>query len=172
MEIKIKDNCLSDNDYEEIKNSILPTSSEPSNFFPWFYSPIVTYESDMDKNNFYFIHNVMSIYNQAPIISNFYDKFIHIINLLDIRALIRIRAILYTKTTDPCLHGFHLDYPDRDSKVAIFYLNTNNGWTEFEDGRKVNSVGNRLVTFPNNLRHSSVSQTDESARVVINFNYF
>jgi hypothetical protein len=50
-------------------------------------------------------------------------------------------------------------------------MNTNNGYTEFEDGTKVESVANRIVTFPSVTKHRAVSQTDEQRRVVINFNY-
>jgi len=52
------------------------------------------------------------------------------------------------------------------------YVNTNNGYTKFEDGTKVESVANRLVTFPANMKHKGTSCTDEKIRVVINFNYF
>ena len=56
--------------------------------------------------------------------------------------------------------------------TSIFYVNTNNGYTEFEDGTKVESVENRLVTFSLNMKHRGTSCTDEKTRVVINFNYF
>jgi len=56
--------------------------------------------------------------------------------------------------------------------TAILYMNTNNGYTKFEDGTKVESVANRMITFPANMKHSGTSCTDEKTRVVINFNYF
>ena len=56
--------------------------------------------------------------------------------------------------------------------TSIFYVNTNNGYTKFEDGTKVESVANRLVSFPANKKHTGTSCTDEKTRVVINFNYF
>jgi hypothetical protein len=57
-------------------------------------------------------------------------------------------------------------------KTAIFYINTNNGYTEFNDGTKVDSVENRMLIFPSKLSHRAVAQTDEDQRIVINFNYF
>ena len=51
-------------------------------------------------------------------------------------------------------------------------MNTNNGYTKFEDGSIVESVANRIVTFPANMKHLGTSCTDEKTRVVINFNYF
>ena len=43
--------------------------------------------------------------------------------------------------------------------------------TIFEDGKKVESVANRMLTFPANMKHTGTSCTDEKTRVVINFNY-
>ena len=42
----------------------------------------------------------------------------------------------------------------------------------FEDGTKVESVGNRLLTFPANMKHMGTSCTDQQFRIVINFNYY
>ena len=50
-------------------------------------------------------------------------------------------------------------------------MNTNNGYTELEDGTIVNCVENSLVTFPVKFRHRGVSQTDKQFKIVINFNY-
>ena len=50
-------------------------------------------------------------------------------------------------------------------------MNTNNGYTKFEDGTKVESVANRLVTFPASMMHTGTSCTDKKIRIVINFNY-
>ena len=50
-------------------------------------------------------------------------------------------------------------------------MNTNNGYTEFEKGDIVESVENRMVIFDSNLKHQTVTCTDEKIRIVINFNY-
>ena len=76
------------------------------------------------------------------------------------------------KTTNIIKHGFHNDWDYEDSKTSIFYVNTNDGYTEFEDGTVVESVENRLVTFPSPLKHTGTSCTDTSRRMVININYF
>ena len=55
--------------------------------------------------------------------------------------------------------------------TSIFYINTNNGYTEFEDGTVINSVANRLVSFPLNTKHRMATQTDTQRRIVVNFNY-
>ena len=61
--------------------------------------------------------------------------------------------------------------PYQHTKTAVFYINTNNGWTEFKKGGKVKSVANRIVIFDSKLEHSGVTCTDENKRVVMNFNY-
>ena len=50
-------------------------------------------------------------------------------------------------------------------------MNTNNGYTEFEDGTKVESVANRFVSFPEKMKHRGTSCTDKKTRIVININY-
>jgi hypothetical protein len=50
-------------------------------------------------------------------------------------------------------------------------MNTNNGYTYFEDGTKAKSVANRLIKFDNVMYHSGTTCTDENQRVVININY-
>ena len=78
----------------------------------------------------------------------------------------------------PYISEFHSDInmivrEDLLSKftTSIFYVNTCNGYTELKDGTKIESVANRLVSFPADTRHRSVSQTDEQRRLVININY-
>ena len=56
----------------------------------------------------------------------------------------------FINTNNLQLHDFHLDNPNnKDIKIAIFYINTNNGFTEFEDGNKILSEENKLVIFDN-----------------------
>ena len=55
--------------------------------------------------------------------------------------------------------------------TAIFYLNTNNGYTLFEDGQRVASVANRIVIFDAALRHTGASCTDADHRLVLNLNF-
>ena len=40
------------------------------------------------------------------------------------------------------------------------------------DGKKINSVENRMIFFDPNKEHASTNTTDENKRVNINFNYF
>ena len=84
----------------------------------------------------------------------------------------RIKANLRPKTLFHRRTPYHTDYPEPGNKsTSIFYVNTNNGWTEFKDGGKVKSVANRMIVFPCALKHRGVSCTNQMKRVVINFNY-
>ena len=55
--------------------------------------------------------------------------------------------------------------------TVAFYVNTNNGYTEFQIGAKVKSVANRAAIFDSNLVHGGHTATDQKTRVMINFNY-
>ena len=85
---------------------------------------------------------------------------------------IRIKANLNVRTEKVIRHGFHIDNPLENGMTAIFYVNTCNGYTEFEEsGQKVYSKENRLCVFPSPTRHSGTTCTDWKRRVVININY-
>ena len=92
-------------------------------------------------------------------------------------ALHRIKANLEPIKPERTHSDFHYDV-HKDGKpcpfmtTAIYYVNTNDGYTEFETGDKVNSVANRLVKFPSDIKHRGVSQLDTKVRCVLNLNYF
>ena len=67
-------------------------------------------------------------------------------------------------------YGLHVDTQRRGALTAIYYLNTNNGYTLFEDGTRVASVANRMVVFNAELRHTGASCTDTATRLVLNLN--
>ena len=83
----------------------------------------------------------------------------------------RIKANVHARTHKIIEHGLHIDFQHPEMETAIYYVNTNNGYTMFENGTKVESVANRLVVFPTEMFHSGTTCTDEPRRVVINFNY-
>ena len=101
--------------------------------------------------------------------SNHYHLIEPCIRQLRAKTIRRIKANLTTKTTSHEEGGYHTDYSD--IITAVYYINTNNGYTQFKDGTKVESVANRAVIFDSNLEHQGVGCTDEKRKVVINFNY-
>jgi hypothetical protein len=92
---------------------------------------------------------------------------------------LRVKANLTSKVEKRILTVLHCDGENswgvREGEkgwlTSIFYLNTNNGYTAFEDGTKIESVANRFVTFPCFTKHAGTGCADENIRVLINFNY-
>ena len=171
--MKIEDNFLKQEELDKIQKLMM----EPSPF-PWFYADRIVFDDDVDK--FQFIH---AFYDNHMPMSPFANELDSIINIIQPFSIVKVRAKLLTRTPEIVETSFHVDLslPEeqlRQWTTSIFYVNTNDGYTEFQDGRiementKVKSVANRMVTFPANLRHRGTSCTNENTRVVINYNYF
>ena len=136
--------------------------------FPWYFIPLITYwdnELVEPEKHFQFVH---SFFFEHKTTSQFFNILDPIVEKLKAKSFIRIKANCITMTDKHILHGFHNDYDD--NVTAIYYVNTNNGYTMFESGEKIPSVQNQLATFDGNQRHCSVVQTDTSARYIININ--
>jgi|TARA_Y100000310_G_C20577308_1_gene761092 hypothetical protein len=154
------------------------------NAFPWFYNDYIAYDPDeknmfvppgkSDWNDFQFIHVFYHLNRQYGYqeICSAYMELIHpILHRLKMFCLLRCKANLTTGTPKENIpSGFHCDM-EYDATTAVFYLNSNDGYTVFPDGKKVESVANRLVKFPTLKEHSGVSCSDNKRRIIINFNY-
>jgi len=144
----------------------------------WDYCPEKTKGAD-NKYNHQMIHKLYSF--QESGYSNVYTDILPIINAIDkhsqIAAFRRIKANLQLIQPERVYSGFHHDYGvddegDSNMWVGIYYLNTNDGYTELEDGTIINSVQDRMLFFNSKLKHRGVSQLDTKERVVINFNFY
>jgi hypothetical protein len=166
--VTIKDNFLPEKEFDEIQKKMIDPAT-----FAWFYNDIIDDDNDVDK--FQFIH--VFYINQVPVsphirLINFVCEVLHPVSVW------KVKANLLTRTPKIIENTFHVDMeflPEEQQKhwtTSIFYVNTNNGYTKFEDGTKIESVENRLVSFPSNMKHTGTSCTDEKTRVVINFNYY
>ena len=134
---------------------------------PWHFRDHVVKEGD---GGYQFIHGFYHV--DHGVNSDYFDIFEHILYKLRIKELYRIKANLgpRTKSHEHC--EWHVDFPNLPvGKTAIFYMNTNNGWTRFKKGGRVKSVSNRIVIFDSDVEHAGVTCTDEKRRVVVNFNY-
>ena len=90
--------------------------------------------------------------------------------------ILRIKANLQPKTPKIEFTPWHHDIDignklKEDVSTCILYMNTNNGYTELEDGTKIESIENRFAIFSNTLKHRGTTCTDDKKRVVINFNF-
>ena len=137
--------------------------------FYWSWSNVVDDNSCDEIDNHQFFH--MFYYEHSPV-SKSWSYILPILRKLDAKAIYSVKANCNVRTENIVRHGFHVDVPTNyDSKTAILYINTNNGYTEFENGERVESVANRLVVFDSELKHTGTTCTDQQRRVVLNLNY-
>jgi hypothetical protein len=165
--IQIIDNFIEPYHFNTLRNSIFD--------IPWYFGTVGIYNDPEEKmlcdklDNYHFIH---LFYKDCEIVSEKFNLITPIINKLKIRAILKIKANLTTRTEKVIPHTFHRDVPYDDSFTSVYYINTNDGYTMFDDGTKVESMENRMITFPSYMRHTGTTCTNDKSRVVINFNYF
>tara|TARA_Y100000004_G_C8895752_1_gene404077 strand:- start:96 stop:572 length:477 start_codon:yes stop_codon:yes gene_type:complete len=157
--MKVIDNFLSDNVADQIENSIIQDN------FPWYYTGKGVY----NFNVYFFSHSLLDEGKK----SDYADEILlPLVSKLDGEKLLRAKINCYTKTENYTHYPYHLDNDDdKDIKVAIYYVNTNNGYTEVKDKGKVESVKNRLLLMNGDEQHKCTNQTDTDLRVNININY-
>ena len=128
-----------------------------------------------DDDTFQFTH----LFFVGPLQVNWSPQTISInpvLNAIAPRAWTRIKVNLGTRDPKHTMGGWHTDAKvgelSENITTAIFYMNTNNGYTLLETEEKIESVENRLVVFPCDMLHTGVSQTDTKIRVTLNFKFF
>ena len=166
--VQIFNNFLDQEVFLEVKKFIMSPRCQ------WRYVNYIAHKDGRDNDNDgYFVHSFKDCHPQTfedrypesphfPLIAKILDK-------IKYQNILRIRSSLYPRRDVQKPDPFHIDY-DFPHKVCIFYVNTNNGYTMFENGEKIPSVENQLATFDGNEKHCSVVQTDTSARYIVNIN--
>lgn len=111
---------------------------------------------------------------------------------LKLNELRRIRLGMFTRYSTPVQHDAHTDYGD-PHYTALYYLNTNNGYTSlynkvklpeepwlqdrspsFEElGQELKIIPkeNKIILFDGLRYHNSSTQTDSNLRIVMNINF-
>ncbi len=165
-QIEIYDDFLPTNEFERVQSVMCST------FIPWYF---IDYIVDKKGSDYQFVHRFLSSTLKSP----FYKYIKPIIDQISPHQLLRVKANLRPKSTTPIQTQFHTDYdlPDDDRHqyyTAIYYVNTNNGYTIFKhNNQRVESKANRLLVFNGHLKHAGVSNTDDCKnRIVININYY
>jgi|TARA_R100001530_G_scaffold98012_1_gene68140 hypothetical protein len=180
----IYDNCLPVDVFKGIQKTLLGLD------FPWYYnegalynqdtqydpvaSPIKNYQNNL--NVYQFTHSFFREGDYAW--SSSTHVIVPILNVLEPRAWIRVKANLGPREPKPLVGGWHYDSyynnnkPYDDTITGVLHINTNNGYTLLETGDKIESVENRLVLLPCNTLHTGITQTDTKVRVLLNFNFF
>jgi hypothetical protein len=164
MKIEIFDDYLDEEEFNKIKNIFIDNEK-----FPWHYTPGIAYPNEVKQIDKFQFFNLM-YRNDIGVKSDFYLSLYPLINKINPKEILRVKANLGTRTDSHIEGGMHTDSKMKHT-TAIFYLNTNNGFTMFESGERVDSVENRLVTFDSTIMHTGFSQTDTNTRIVLNLNY-
>jgi hypothetical protein len=157
--MKIINNALQKEDFLKIKNTL------EGELFSWYCCKGINTKKD---NNFQFIH---TFYNNFNVCSNYYSLLLPVIKILNPVSILRIKSNLIVKEKSIIEHGMHVDTDYKHSKTAIYYVNTNNGYTKFLNGKKITSEENKLLIFNTDKKHTGTTCTDSFFRIVINFNY-
>ena len=169
MNINIIDNFLPDYYFKPLQSRLL------GEYFPWFHNGYISYQDDPKNKTYQFVHTLYDIrpeYNgETDCYSLIRDSLNLIRQKLNVTKLYRIKANLRPKSFfNRSGGGYHIDGYDC-SHTSVYYINTNDGYTKFKNGRKVKSVENRMVVFPSHLEHQGYTCSDQLKRVVVNFNY-
>jgi hypothetical protein len=163
-EYKIIDNFLDKEDFLVIKNFLM------SSDFPWYFQNIITNYENAEKleEAYFFLHKFYKDFNAT---SNYINILNPIIQKLNPNAIIRINANLFPNINKDYRCKSHQDF-EYSHKGAVFYVNTNNGYTVLEDGTKIESIENRVLLHDASEFHNVNFCTDEKTRVTLVFNYF
>jgi len=164
---KVVDNFLPLEEFKLIEDIFLHDKGDL--WFPWYFAGHVGVTEKTESDGFYFIHNFYD--HGIEECSQFLDLVADILfSKINIQQLIRAKANLFLKTEVLTTYAKHVDQCE-PHKGAIFYLNTNNGFTILDDGTKVESVANRILFFDSSKPHASTNCTDVPRRVNFNINY-
>ena len=175
--IKIIDNFLDKKDFRKIDMYMVKGYEYAAPHIQWYYISLAggvdeeyqfiypfpfsrnVREGNPEKEHHYFLKVINPIFEKLGI---------------ELSDLIKLRANLIPKNNKIIEHRLHTDIESEEVHkfiTGIFYLNTNNGYTHFEDGTKIESIANRLILFPTSMKHGGTTCTDSDTRVVLNMNY-
>ena len=160
--VEVIDNFLPPYQFNQIQSCIL------HQYFDWYYNNGIVTANDNPRGTYQFVHG---FFDNSEVVDSPNFSLIQIcVNKLDCNKLYKSKVNLNPRTLFHRNGGYHVDssFP---MKVAILYINTNNGCTKIKGYGKVKCVANRLVKFHSSVEHAGISCTDEKRKVVLNFNY-
>ena len=168
--MKIIDDFLDETLFHDLQSIVMGID------FDWNFIPMTdSIGETSDKFSGQFVH---SAYENCVPRTTFFNNLLSTLSKLDAIAISRIKLNLQPRTSKIIKNTFHTDLDGTMNPItmstwttSIFYINSNNGYTEFESGEKVESIENRMVEFQSTLKHRGTTCTDEQTRVVINFNF-
>lgn len=179
-QIEIIDEFLPDDSFKQFQSIFLDKN------FPWYFRDSSVFDDD---NCPQFGH---IIYMDMEPTSHYWEYvkpiLINGLNLKPCQSILRVKANATPAYSSIIQKRFHYDlvedgekdklkndenYPAKVSphNVAIIYINSNDGFTYFKDGAKVESIENRCVIFSGDLMHCGSTCTNSPLRIVLNVNY-
>tara|TARA_E500000331_G_scaffold106201_1_gene102910 strand:- start:21189 stop:21680 length:492 start_codon:yes stop_codon:yes gene_type:complete len=162
--MQVTEDFLQEEYYDHLNEIITSTQ------FPWmFQKRVANIEEDPeeDLNHYYFVH---SLFFQNKIESPLYDDFLYLFQSLNVQFLHRARVLMFVNQGEQYIHDRHVDHTT-NCKTALIYMNTNDGFTDFETGERVESVKNRLLLFDGSIPHSSSTPTNTKERLLLSVTY-
>lgn len=165
MEYKIIDDFLPKEEFELIQYGITESQN-----LAWYLNNFIAGVADLEANpkDYYFTH---LFYADHRVRSDNFKMFNTFLEMIDCKALIRVKGNLYPSTEEVRHHRNHQDY-DFSHKAALLFINDNNGLTVLDDKIEVESKANRVLLFDPSIPHHSTSCSDAKYRITVNFNYF
>lgn len=154
--MKVIDNFLDQDSFNHFKNIIT------GQYFPWYFNNQKVLD-DNHLDNYQFVNTFKDGNTAMPLLDVFKEK-------LNVSNFLRAKLNCTTRTNKIFEFKSHKDL-DVNCLVSIFYINSNNGYTKFENGEKIESIENRLITFNNNLKHNGTTSTNSQTRIVLNLCY-
>ena len=145
--IEVIDNFLPHQDFQNIEKYFI-------DILQWKYQPCKVYDgpNENDIDNYQFEH---LFYFQESCNGNFrygmspdFESVVPLLNKIDFLALHKVKANLEPLKSKQFFSDFHYDWaesvedpiPSNKMTTAIYYVNTCDGYTEFEDGTKTQCV--------------------------------
>ena len=161
-EVKVIDNFIPESDFKLLQEYML-------NDVRWAFAPWIADKNNLSLNQYQFCH--VMYYPNVGILEGNPKVLSPIVERLTCKYIMRVKANLQTYTPELVINDWHIDM-DYNNKTAIYYVNTCDGYTEFEEtGQKVESIRNRIVIFDGSMRHRGTTTTNSKIRMLINFNY-
>ena len=154
--MKVIDNFLDQDSFNHFKNIIT------GQYFPWYFNNQKVLD-DNHLDNYQFVNTFKDGNTAMPLLDVFKEK-------LNVSNFLRAKLNCTTRTNKIFEFKSHRDL-DVNCLVSIFYVNSNNGYTKFENGQKIESIENRLITFDNSLKHNGTTSTNSQTRIVLNLCY-
>ena len=158
--LKVEDNFFEQTTFDNIVAAV----THPD--FPWFYLNAIGHKEDSSDLGFYHI-----LYNNHRPNSVFAEQIMApIVAAVKPKAILRCRISSYLRGAQIIHHAWHQDQ-DYPNNAFMLYLNTNDGYTSFQDDTKIECVANRAVFFDPQVLHRSSNCTDQERRLVFTMNY-